>query len=215
MSGIFIFKQFSIDQSDAPFKVGTDGVLLGALCPNTGIKKALDIGTGTGLIALMLAQRTNATIDAVEFNPIAAQIAQKNFEQSKWSNRLSVQHTNIQEFKRDLKYDLIVSNPPYFEDSIKSQNINSSAARHTDTLGIDELLYHSLRLLNNSGKLCIIYPTDQAIRCIEHAKSLGLYCTRKSEYKANSEQRGKTNVYRTSITGGSFHRYNIYYRTKW
>ncbi|MBT6745203.1 MAG: methyltransferase, partial [Flavobacteriales bacterium] len=163
---IFKFKQFSIDQTNSPFKVGTDGVLAGALCPVNAPKNILDIGTGTGLIALMLAQRCNAKIDAIEINQIAFNQAKHNFKNSPWVNKINVHHCALQNYNPGKKYAVIISNPPYFQSSLKSDVESKNKARHTDSLTPTELVRISAGLLSSTGKLCLIYPVEQGEKTI-------------------------------------------------
>lgn len=157
----FQFKQFSIDDSQCAMKIGTDGCLLGAWATVENASNILDIGTGSGLIALMLAQRSHATIDAVEYDNDAYQQALQNFSNSPWSNRLHVVHSSIQEYTKSCKkkYDLIVSCPPYFLNSMKTSDMKRRMARHTDTLTFEELISCAFRLLHQDGNFCSIIPT--------------------------------------------------------
>src|SRR5687768_11535371 len=112
-NSVFAFKEFSVNQDKCSMKLGTDSILIGAWAKSDRPKRILDIGTGTGVIALMLAQRTNAEIDAIDIEYAAHVQAKENFSASKWSQRLNTFHCSLQEFAPDKKYDLIVSNPPY------------------------------------------------------------------------------------------------------
>ena len=116
----FKFKQFTIHQDKCAMKVGTDGVLLGAWAECANAKGILDIGTGTGLIALMIAQRSNAKIDAVEIDETASKQAKENIKKSLWNDRIEILNISFQDFSKSTneKYDLIVSNPPYFQNSL-------------------------------------------------------------------------------------------------
>lgn len=143
-------------------KVGTDGVLLGAWVPIKDAKYILDIGTGTGLIALMLAQRAeNTFVDAIEIEPQAFEQASANFNESPWIKRLNAVHTDFKSFDSSKKYDLIVSNPPYFNNAVKNNCEQKSQARHTDSLSFDELLKGTVRLLSDNGRFCVILPADE------------------------------------------------------
>lgn len=188
---IFKFKQFSIDQTNSPFKVGTDGVLAGALCPVNAPKNILDIGTGTGLIALMLAQRCNATIDAIEIDYNAFHQAKMNFKNSKWSDRITLSHCALQDFNPDKKYAVIISNPPYFQSSLKSDVESKNKARHTDSLTPTELVRMSSDLLSSTGKLCLIYPVEEGEKTIALAKEHGMYCTRIVNIKPTPDKKTK------------------------
>lgn len=173
----FEFKQFRIEQHKAAMKVGTDGVLLGAWIPVDDARRILDVGTGTGLIALMLAQRSNAKVDAVEIDELACDEAKFNFEQSPWSERLHVYHSDFQLFADSLceSYDLIVSNPPFFVNSLKTNNAALAVARHNDTLSFDQLVSGARKLLNSTGRLCIIIPFESRIEFRECARLSGFY----------------------------------------
>lgn len=165
MSSVFYFKQFSIDQSNCAMKVNTDGVLLAALADFKSPAKILDVGTGTGLIALMLAQKyTSAIVHAVEIDQNAANTAKENFLNSPFSNRIALFHSSIKDHFTDNneQYDLIISNPPFFINSLSSQNPEKSVARHTDLSFFEVLLTESAKHLNQSGHLCIILPLETA-----------------------------------------------------
>lgn len=165
MSSIFHFKQFSIDQANCAMKVNTDGVLLAALADFKSPAKILDVGTGTGLIALMLAQKyTSAIVHAVEIDQNAANTAKENFLNSPFSNRIALFHSSIKDHFTDNneQYDLIISNPPFFINSLSSQNLEKSVARHTDLSFFEVLLTESAKHLNQSGHLCIILPLETA-----------------------------------------------------
>ncbi|GAB6008055.1 tRNA1(Val) (adenine(37)-N6)-methyltransferase [Dysgonomonas reticulitermitis] len=159
----FKFKQFTIYHDRCAMKVGTDGVLLGAWTDVENIKNTLDIGTGSGLIALMLAQKNrDMSIDAIDIDNNAVEQAGENAMSSPFSSQIRCFNTSLQEYALncDQKYDLIVSNPPYFEQSLKSPEKNRSAARHTDSLPVDELIRLSSKLLTFDGRLSVIYPFE-------------------------------------------------------
>lgn len=165
MSSIFHFKQFRIDQANCAMKVNTDGVLLAALADFKSPAKILDVGTGTGLIALMLAQKyTSAIVHAVEIDQNAADTAKLNFLNSPFSNRIALFHSSIKDHFTDIneQYDLIISNPPFFINSLSSQNPEKSVARHTDLSFFEVLLTESAKHLNQSGHLSIILPLETA-----------------------------------------------------
>ncbi len=160
--GNFTFKQFAVEQEDVSMKVGTDGVLLGAWADCEGAKNILDIGTGTGVIALQMAQRNSQSqICAVEIDEIAAHRARANFDLSPWAERLTVEQTAVQEFAPAEKFDLIVSNPPYFVDSLLPPDAKRSTARHTHDLTFEELDNAVCRLLSESGKFALILPVTE------------------------------------------------------
>ncbi len=150
-------------------KVGTDGVLLGAWADAGHAKHILDAGTGSGLIALMMAQRSDAFVDAVEIDVDAASQAKENVALSPWNDRICIHTTSFQHFSEmtPKKYDLVVSNPPFFRNSLKPPAGKKSMAKHDVDLSYDDLLSGSARLLNDHGNLCIIIPAaDQDHFCI-------------------------------------------------
>lgn len=167
MASFFHFKQFSIDQTDCAMKVNTDGVLLAALLDIKDPAQILDIGTGTGLIALMLAQKFPASIlDAVEIDENAARTAGRNFANSPYSDRIRIFHSSIEDhfLSKNEKYDLIVSNPPYFINSLRSEDPLKEIARHTDISFFDRLLINSAEKLKDRGLLYIILPISTSER---------------------------------------------------
>ncbi len=158
----FRFKQFSVEQDDVAMKVGTDGVLLGAWAECEGARRILDIGTGTGVIALQMAQRNpTAQVQAVEIDETAARRARANFDNSPWAERLQVTQTAVQEFEPTEKFDLIISNPPYFVDSLLPPDAKRSTARHTHDLTFEELDKAVCRLLAENGKFALILPVTE------------------------------------------------------
>lgn len=178
----FKFKNFTIHHDLCAMKVGADGVTLGAWADTNNVKSILDIGTGSGLIALMLAQRCDkAQIDAIDIDESAIKQAQINFNNSFWKNRINIFHLSLQDFVHSTrnKYDLVISNPPYFQNSLKSDNFKRNTARHTDSLSHKELIDNSKLLLNTNGKLCLILPILEGEQCTEYAESQGLYCLKK------------------------------------
>lgn len=176
----FRFKQFVIHQGNAAMKVGTDSVLLGAWTNIAGCKNILDVGTGTGLIMLMLAQRSNANILGIEIDNSAFLQAGENISLTKWENRCKVVHISLQEFCKSSNYtfDLIVSNPPYFDNSLKSPSKERTLSRHTDSLSYDELFESSAELLSELGKLSIIVPSNKLAELIKIAGLNTLYVSR-------------------------------------
>ncbi len=181
----FRFKEFVVRQAGAAMKVGTDGVLLGAWASLTGGEgRILDVGTGTGLIALMAAQRTAGTlIDAIEIDPAAAEQARRNVEDSPWADRISVEAVSLQELseRADLpRYDHILSNPPYFVDSLKPPDAGREAARHAGQLTYDELAAGVARLLAPEGRFSAIFPYEESALFVVRAAIAGLYCVRRT-----------------------------------
>ncbi len=174
---IFRFKQFAIRQEQAAMKVGTDGVLLGAWANIANAKRILDIGTGTGLIALMLAQRTSAAtkIEAIEIEQHAYEEACFNIAQSPWDERITVHHQSVQEFSSQ-PYDLIICNPPFFKNSLKPPDEKRLVARHAEGLPIEALAKHCKRLINNDGSISLIIPKQNEKETISCFIENGLYC---------------------------------------
>jgi tRNA1Val (adenine37-N6)-methyltransferase len=172
----FKFKQFSINQEKSAFKVGTDGVLLGAYADVTGARRILDIGTGTGLIALMLAQRSDAEIVAIEPDHDSFLNSCENVRNSPWKERITVMETTLQEFTDIQKFELIVANPPYFTDSIKNPDPRKSFARHNDSLPSDDLLFSVSRLMTEKGRFQLIMPYAEGNIFLTEAADYGLYC---------------------------------------
>ncbi len=172
MSSPFVFKQFTIHQDKTAMKVGTDGVLLGAWAPTENATSILDIGTGTGLIALMLAQRSDAQqIDAIEIEDDAFEQAVDNFENSDWADRLFCYHASLQEFADEMEaqYDLIVSNPPFYTDDFESPNNQRSLARFESALPFEELIASCVKLLAKNGQLALIIPFKEEEKVVKIA----------------------------------------------
>jgi tRNA1Val (adenine37-N6)-methyltransferase len=181
----FEFKQFKIIQEKAAMKVNTDGVLLGSWTNTDGAGTVLDVGAGTGLISLMIAQRTNAIITGIEIEKNAADEALQNVQNSKWSNRVFIQNISFQDFVKitQNKFDLIISNPPFFSNGIKNTNPHLSMARHNHLLPFAHIAAGAKRLLNENGKLSLILPFDQSKEFIEKASQNKLFLTRLTEVK--------------------------------
>ena len=161
----FQFKQFRVDQGDCAMKVSTEACLFGAWIPTDGARRILDIGTGTGLLSLMLAQRSDAHVDAVELDELAANQAGDNFVKSNWSNRLNIFHQEIGSFVKGAShtYDLIVSNPPFFKGSLKSEYEPRNLALHQSS-GLDSkaLVQVIDKLLTLDGRAYVLYPIHEA-----------------------------------------------------
>jgi len=176
---MFQFKQFSVQQDKTAMKVGTDGVLLGSWAPiNHNPFSILDIGAGTGIIALMLAQRTNAEqIDALEIDENAYEQAVGNFENSPWADRLFCFHAGLDEFidEPEDEYDLIVSNPPFYSEDYKTDNEQRDLARFQDAMPFEELIEAADLLLSENGIFAIILPFKEEDNFITLAKEAELY----------------------------------------
>ena len=175
----FNFKHFTIYQNRSAFKVGTDAVLLGAIANVDGVKRILDIGSGTGLLAIMLAQRSDSEIVTIEPDRDSFLQTCDNVRLSKWSSRIKVEYTNLQNYYpgKD-KFDLIVTNPPYFSDSMKNPDTRKSATRHNDSLTSDELLKGVSRLIEDAGCLQVIMPYVEGNIFIVEAQRHDLYCNK-------------------------------------
>jgi len=170
----FQFKQFYLRHDRCAMKVGTDGVLLGAWVPvptETHSLRILDIGTGCGLIARMLMQRCpEAEVEGIDIDKAAVEQALEN--------GIATHHSRLQDWQPAYSYDLIVSNPPYFRNSLKNPDAGRQLARHTDSLSYEELMLHSRRLLNRNGRLALILPAEAEADVIRLAAQHSLYCTR-------------------------------------
>lgn len=173
----FSFKHFTITQDKCIFKVGTDGVLLGACADITGRKKILDVGTGTGLIALMLAQRCNAEITAIEPDHDSFVQASGNVRLSRWNGRIRVENCSLQNYlPGKVMFDMIITNPPYFIDSLKNPDQAKSNARHNDNLNHSDILAGAGRLLGEDGIIQLILPYDEGNIFIAEAQEHGFFC---------------------------------------
>ena len=177
----FQFKQFSLEQDRCAMKIGTDGVLLGAWAPILhNPYSVLDIGTGTGIIALMLAQRSNAAqIDALEIEENAYEQATDNFENSPWNERLFCFHAGLDEFMEEPEdeYDLIVSNPPFYAEDYKTNDDQRDLARFQDALPFEDLIEAADLLLSENGILAVIIPFKEEERFLAIANEFELYPT--------------------------------------
>lgn len=166
-------------------KVGTDGALIGAWTNVNGTNNILDVGTGTGLIALMLAQRTSANVFGLEIEKNAANEAMLNVENSPWKNRICIKNISFQDFVKstDQKFDLIVSNPPFFTNSFKNEVENRSIARHNDLLPFSELIAGAKKLMNENGRLAVVLPNVPAQEFVELANHNNLFVDRTTTVK--------------------------------
>lgn len=195
----FKFKEFEIHQDKTAMKIGTDAVLLGAWCtlknyPDT----ILDIGSGTGIIALMLAQRSNAsTIDAVEIEPNAYEQTVENFEQSDWGDRLFCYNTSFTEFANEMaeeEYNLIVSNPPFYNDEFETEDLARNKARFTTSLSFKELIEGVRDLLSKEGLFSVIIPFKEEEEFIQIAKLNNLFPNKICHVKGNENSQFKRSL---------------------
>lgn len=186
----FHFKQFSIRHDRSGMKIGTDAVLLGAWTDVKNATRVLDIGSGTGVIALMIAQRTEAfvKVEAIEIDEFAFADADENFNSSPWKDRLKLHHESIHNFTTNSTFDLIVSNPPYFQNSYKPPDPKRGIARHTDNLSFEGLLTAAKRLLSLEGRLSVILPFTEGLEFILLADRFGFYCSRKWSFRTRREK---------------------------
>lgn len=172
----FRFKEFTIYQDKCAFKVGTDGVLLGAAADVSSAGKILDIGSGTGLISIMVAQRCSGEIVAIEPDVKSFVQLYENVRDCKWSNRIDVVNSALQSFKTNSRFDLILSNPPYFISSLKNPDHRKSVARHNDTLSHQDLLSGVEELMTLNGKFQVILPFNEGMKFIRAALEKNLFC---------------------------------------
>lgn len=187
-------------------KVGTDGVLIGSWADTEGVSKALDIGTGSGLIAIMLAQRnSDCLIDAVEIDRESYIQVGENVNRCPWKTRIRVHHNDFQEFASQSKtcYDLIVSNPPYFHNSLPNPAPQRSAARHSHSLPLQGLTDGIERVLEPGGRFCTIMPVPEAELFIERAAGRGIFCRRITSVHPNPGKPAKRYLMEFSRSPGS------------
>lgn len=175
----FKFKQFTVEQDRCAMKIGTDGVVLGAwVSVKNNPFSILDIGAGTGIIALQLAQRSNAEmIDAIELDENAFEQCVDNFENSPWGDRLFCYHASLEEFveEMDEKYNLIISNPPFYSEDYKTENESRDMARFSDALPFDELIESASQLLSDEGIFAVIIPRKEEENFIKMASRVNLF----------------------------------------
>lgn len=186
---MFHFKQFSIHQDKTAMKVGTDGVLLGAWCPiDNHPFSVLDIGAGTGILSLMLAQRSNAEqIDAIEIDENAYEQAVENFENSPWSNRLFCFHAGLDEFVEEPEdeYDIIISNPPFYSEDYKTENKQRDLARFQDALPFEDLIEAANLLLSENGVFAVIIPYKEEERFLDLCAQVELFPVKVTRVKGS------------------------------
>lgn len=179
MNKPFVFKQFSISQDQCAMKVGTDSILLGAWANISNTPSSiLDIGAGTGILSLMLAQRSHAKlIDALEIDENAYEQCVDNFENSPWRDRLFCYHASLDEFVEEIdnKYDLIVSNPPFYSEDYKPENKQRDLARFSDAMPFEHLIESVSKLLSKDGVFSVIIPFKEEGRFINLASKLKLF----------------------------------------
>ena len=196
---MFKFKQFAVNQDRCAMKIGTDAVLLGAWCPiENNPKSILDIGAGTGILALMLAQRTNADqIDALEIDEEAYEQCVENFEASAWADKLFCYHAGLDEFVDDPEdeYDLIISNPPFYSEDFKTENEQRDLARFQDAMPFEDLIEAADLLLSENGLFVVVIPYKEEERFIDLCAEYELYPVKATRVKGSH----KTPIVRTLL----------------
>jgi tRNA1Val (adenine37-N6)-methyltransferase len=182
----FKFKQFEVAQDKSAMKIGTDGVLLGSWSDLENSRNILDIGCGTGLICLMAAQRNQSSlITGIELEINAFKQATENCKKSKWSNRISIIHSSLQSFNSSSKFDLIISNPPFFSGSTESEDSERNLARNTHTLPFKYLIEKSKALLDKNGKFIVIIPFASKTKFCDLANNNNLFLNKICFIKGN------------------------------
>ena len=203
---LFQFKQFAVKQDQCAMKIGTDGVLLGAWSPiDNNPKLVLDIGTGTGIIALMLAQRSDANqIDALEIDENAYEQAVDNFENSPWGDKLFCFHAGLDEFVEEPEdeYDLIVSNPPFYSEDYRSENEQRDLARFQEAMPFEDLIDAAALLLSENGIFSVIIPFKEEERFIDLCAEVELFPIKVTRVKGSH----KTPIVRSLL---AFKRYEL------
>ena len=203
---MFKFKQFAINQDRCAMKIGTDAVLLGAWCPiDNNPKSILDIGAGTGILALMLAQRTNADqIDALEIDEEAYEQCVENFEASAWADKLFCYHAGLDEFvdEPEDEYDLIISNPPFYSEDFKTENEQRDLARFQDAMPFEDLIEAADLLLSENGLFAVVIPYKEEERFIDLCAEYELYPVKATRVKGSY----KTPIIRSLL---AFKRYEL------
>jgi len=173
----FKFKSFTIEQKNCAMKVTTDACLFGAWVAKylPKLNRVLDIGGGTGLLSLMLAQQNKSNITAVEIETACFQQLQENIQQSPYAERINAVHGNILDFSTDLPFDAIVTNPPFYEQQLKSDNQSINQARHDESLQLNDLIKKANTLLDSDGSLFVLLPFYRNEECLALAKTHGFY----------------------------------------
>ncbi|MDD2634934.1 MAG: methyltransferase [Bacteroidales bacterium] len=181
----FEFKQFRIKHYQGVMKVGTDAVLIGAYVETLNAKNILDVGTGTGLIALMLAQKSKANIVAIDILNQACENATENISNSKWKQRIQIIQSALQEYKPEYKFDLIVANPPFYTADTHSPDINRAIARHIIKMKPEDIITFCQNYLSENGNCAVIYPVNIADYFMKIAQQNGFYINAIVNIKAN------------------------------
>lgn len=200
----FKFKQFTVEQSRCAMKIGTDAVLLGAWTSlSNNPFSILDIGSGTGILSLMLAQRSHSEIiDSLEIDDEAYEQCVENYENSPWSDRLFCYHASLEEFANEIddKYDLIISNPPFYSEDYKSNSPQRDLARFEDAMPFNHLIESSSKLLSTQGTFNVIVPYKEELNFIELAEQSNLFANRILRVKGTSNSETKRSLLEFSFT---------------
>ena len=197
---IFQFKHFSVQQKDNAMKVGTDSMLLGAFVETENKTKCLDVGAGTGVLSLMVAQRnTEIEINAVEIDELSAEECKLNFKGSKWANRLSSIHTNIFDFSPVKRYDLIVSNPPFYDSTLLNKDKRKATARHSEFMELKSLAVKIQGILSPNGCFWVIIPNEFFVQWNNEFMKVGV----KMHQKINIKGKASKDVNRVIVCFGS------------
>ena len=208
MSKPFQFKEFSIDQDRCAMKIGTDGVLLGAWTSVQDAYSILDIGAGTGILALMLAQRSDAEqIDALEIDEDAYEQCVENFENSSWADRLFCYHAALDEFVEEMedeKYDLIISNPPFYTEDYKSGDTARNMARFAESLPFEELIKFASELLSDEGSFAVIIPYSEEKYFLKLSEKVNLFPNRITRVRGTENTPVKRSLLQLSFTEKPF-----------
>jgi tRNA1Val (adenine37-N6)-methyltransferase len=181
---MFKFKQFSIQDGKSAMKIGTDGILLGCWVDISKANNILDVGTGTGVIAIMCAQKNHSSqIIAIEKSKLASEDAQANVSNSPWYDRIKVENGDFKQYLNINKLDHIISNPPFFESSLKAKDMSRNQARHADSLHYTDIFKFARTNLNKGGKISMILPLENAQEAIRVCEDYNLYASRICEVK--------------------------------
>ena len=204
MTKPFQFKQFTIEQDRCAMKIGTDGILLGAWVEFKDPYSILDIGAGTGIIGLMMAQRSDAgLIDAIEIDDDAYEQCVDNFENSPWNDRLFCYHASLDEFAEEMdeeKYDLIISNPPFYTEDFKGSDEVRNQARFADALPFEDLIDSVSKLLNEDGQFAVIIPFTEEAKFLKLANDSKLYPNRITRVRGTKDTPQKRSLLQLSFS---------------
>ena len=186
----FRFKQFSVEDDQSTMKIGTDAVLLGAWADSADVKSILEIGTGCGVIALMLAQKSNATIDVIDIDEASIRQARNNFQESPWPERLHPHWISLQKFsdQTSAKYGLIITNPPFFIDSMQSPSEKINRAKHSSLLSRKTLIEAVRNLIEPDGIFLVILPVEKTRNFYLLAETAGLHIKRQMKVRPRSDK---------------------------